>query len=238
MYLDGDARSRPGAAPGSRTTWARRGAWARTTTPCRACRWCCSADGQLGMPDFVSFYRWHVPDPIVFRSRCRVTIQQIGAVSVPRGHGDIRERIDREGRVAGSGWYAMPAAGPLEAFAVCERQDDYCATASSTAATAARAAPRPRRRRPPTRAHAYETPSPYEAALSMLNALELPQRLRSTRRRSRRAARPSRPCRRRRAGARRPRSGARATTRVDTPRARRCARSSSRSRLAPGRSST
>ena len=37
------------------------------------------------MPDLVSFYRWHLPDPIVFERRLRVTIQQLGAVMVPTG---------------------------------------------------------------------------------------------------------------------------------------------------------
>jgi hypothetical protein len=125
--------------------------------------------GQAGMPDFVSFYRWHLPDPVVFRTRCRVTIQQIGAVGVPRGRSDIRERLDREGRVAGSGWYTLPETGPLESFAICERQDDYCATAFVYCRDAQ---PVPRlalglatadiARRP------YETPSPYEAALGLL----------------------------------------------------------------------
>jgi D-arabinan exo alpha-(1,3)/(1,5)-arabinofuranosidase (non-reducing end) len=121
------------------------------------------------MPDFVSFYRWHLPDPIVFRSQCRVTIQQIGAVGVLRGRSDIRERLDRENRVAGSGWYDLGKSGPLEAFAVCERQDDYCATSFvycrepqpvprlDLALATADIARRP-----------YETPSPFEAALSLL----------------------------------------------------------------------
>jgi hypothetical protein len=84
-------------------------------------------DSSRPMPDFVSFYRWHLPDPIVFLESLRVTIQQIGAVPVPRGQSALRERIDREGRVAGTGWLELD--GALEAFAVCERQDDYCATA-------------------------------------------------------------------------------------------------------------
>jgi hypothetical protein len=139
------------------------------TTPLQGVPLVLQAPGQLGMPDFVSFYRWHVPDPIVFRSRCRVTIQQIGAVGVPRGRGDIRERLDREGRVAGSGWYELPAGGPLESFAVCERQDDYCATsfvycrdAQPVSRLDLAAATADIARRP------YETPSPYEAALSLL----------------------------------------------------------------------
>jgi hypothetical protein len=127
------------------------------------------APGHAGMPDFVSFYRWHLPDPIVFQRRCRVTIQQIGAVSVPRGRGELRERLDREGRVAGSGWYALPASGPLESFAICERQDDYCATSfvycrdpQPVARLDLAAATADLARRP------YETPGAYEAALSLL----------------------------------------------------------------------
>jgi hypothetical protein len=80
------------------------------------------------MPDFTAFYRWHLPDPIVFRERLRVTLQQIGAQPVPRGQRALREALDREGRVAGGGWLEL-AQGPLEAFAIAERSDDYCATA-------------------------------------------------------------------------------------------------------------
>jgi len=80
------------------------------------------------MPDFVGFYRWHLPDPIVFREDLRVTIQQIGALPVMRGQDELRRRIEREQRLAGTGWFDF-AQGPLEAFAICERQDDYCATA-------------------------------------------------------------------------------------------------------------
>ncbi|MBW1884316.1 MAG: DUF2961 domain-containing protein [Deltaproteobacteria bacterium] len=80
------------------------------------------------MPDFVSFYRWHLPDPIVFRERIRVTLQQIGAVPVPASQPALRQRIDREGRIAGAGWTDL-GDGPFEAFGICERQDDVCATA-------------------------------------------------------------------------------------------------------------
>jgi hypothetical protein len=124
---------------------------------------------RVGMPDFVSFYRWHLPDPIAFARECRVTIQQIGAVAVPRGRGEIRERLDRAGRVAGSGWFALPEASPLESFAICERSDDFCAT-SFVYCRDAQAVPRldlatalaDIARRP------YETANPFEAALGML----------------------------------------------------------------------
>jgi hypothetical protein len=119
------------------------------------------------MPDFVSFYRWHLPDPITFHRACRVTIQQIGAVGVPRGQGAIRERL--ASRVAGSGWYDLGKHGPLESFAICERQDDYCATSfvycrdpQPVPRLELAAALADIERRP------YETPNPFEAALGML----------------------------------------------------------------------
>jgi hypothetical protein len=127
MYLDGDD---------SHPTWCGTGledyvgtAWGmgEHTTALQGVPLVRQPEGRGGMPDFVSFYRWHVPDPIGFHTDCRVTIQQIGAVSVPKGQGAIRERIDQRGRVAGAGWHEL--GGPLEAFAICERQDDYCATA-------------------------------------------------------------------------------------------------------------
>jgi hypothetical protein len=80
------------------------------------------------MPDFVSFYRWHLPDPIVFRERLRVSIQQIGALPVPKGRDDLRQRMEREGRLAGTGWLALRNE-VAEVYGICERQDDYCATA-------------------------------------------------------------------------------------------------------------
>jgi hypothetical protein len=127
MYLDGDA---------SYPTWCGTGledyvgsAWGMGvhTTPLQGVPLIVQSPGAR-MPDFVGFYRWHLPDPIVFQRDLRVTIQQIGALMVPRGQAELRLRFEREGRLAGTGWYDF-AQGPLEAFAICERQDDYCATA-------------------------------------------------------------------------------------------------------------
>jgi hypothetical protein len=168
MYLDGD-RAQP--------TWCGTGledyvgtAWGMGAhgTPLQGVPLVLQPEGRAGMPDLVGFYRWHLPDPIGFRKECRVTIQQIGAVSVPRGQRAIRERLDREGRVAGAGWYEI-GAGPLEAFAICERQDDYCATAFVYCRDAQ---PVPRVDLALATAdlgrRSYETPSPYEAALGAL----------------------------------------------------------------------
>ncbi len=53
---------------------------------------------------------------------------KVGAVPVPRGRSEVRERLEHEGRSAGGGFFEI-AKGPLEAFGVCERSDDVCATA-------------------------------------------------------------------------------------------------------------
>ena len=89
---------------------------------------------QTGMPRYVGFYRWHVPDPVVFQRDLKVTIQQIGALLVRKGPDQDRALKDVQSRyeVAGEGWRTDPAlfAGtPLSAFGIAERRDDYCATA-------------------------------------------------------------------------------------------------------------
>ena len=126
MFLDGD---------GEYPTWCGTGledyvgsAWGMGAhaTPLQGAPLIAQAQGAA-MPEFVSFYRWHDPDPICFERELRVTLQQIGAVAIPRGQSALRERIEREGRAAGGGF--LPLRGALEAFGICERQDDVCATA-------------------------------------------------------------------------------------------------------------
>jgi hypothetical protein len=89
---------------------------------------------QSGMPHYVGFYRWHVPDPIVFHREMKVTIQQIGAVMVMKG--PEQDRLLKEARAryepAGGGWITdspLFKGTPLQAFTIAERTDDYCATA-------------------------------------------------------------------------------------------------------------
>ncbi len=83
------------------------------------------------MPDFVSFYRWHVPDPIVFQKDLTVAIQQIGAIGmIPKGQEHLLEKYT----AAGQGWtYPKDIPGmehvPIAAFGIAERVDDYCAAA-------------------------------------------------------------------------------------------------------------
>jgi hypothetical protein len=79
-----------------------------------------------GVPDFVGFYRWHVPDPIVFREELRVTIQQIGYAIFRKGEEEALASFERTTPPAGNGWDSDPR---LLARGIAERQDDYCATA-------------------------------------------------------------------------------------------------------------
>lgn len=79
-------------------------------------------------PDFVSFYRWHVPDPIMYERDLKVTIQQIGAMFFLPGQEAELEAYERTNPVAGEGW-VRDASPNLLAWGIAERVDDYCATA-------------------------------------------------------------------------------------------------------------
>jgi D-arabinan exo alpha-(1,3)/(1,5)-arabinofuranosidase (non-reducing end) len=80
------------------------------------------------IPDFVSFYRWHVADPVVFQRDLRVTIQQIGYAAIPAGTPDAElESIERSNPAAGTGW--LRDNPRVAAHGIAERVDDYCACA-------------------------------------------------------------------------------------------------------------
>ncbi len=79
------------------------------------------------MPEFTSFYRWHVLDPVVFARDLRVTIQQIGYAVVPKGAEAELARFERTNPAAGAGWLRNNPAVAVHGLA--ERVDDYCATA-------------------------------------------------------------------------------------------------------------
>ncbi len=78
-------------------------------------------------PDFVGFYRWHLPDPIMFARDLRVTIQQIGAAFFLAGREDELEAYARTNPPAGEGWIRDVGPGLL-AWGIAERVDDFCAT--------------------------------------------------------------------------------------------------------------
>jgi Protein of unknown function (DUF2961) len=82
-------------------------------------------------PDFVGFYRWHIPDPAIFEREMRATIQQIGALMVPKGAERLMKDWGERYTLAGNGWVTGEplANSPLHAFAIAERVDDYCAAA-------------------------------------------------------------------------------------------------------------
>ncbi|HZP80399.1 MAG TPA: glycoside hydrolase family 172 protein [Chthonomonadaceae bacterium] len=78
------------------------------------------ARGEKGALDaLISYYRWHILDPIYFHKDIKVAVQQMGGASVAA----VRERVER-------GELEVPT--PLaegQQFTLFERQDDYCSTA-------------------------------------------------------------------------------------------------------------
>jgi hypothetical protein len=82
----------------------------------------------FSIPDFVGFYRWHVPDPIVFAGELRVTIQQIGMHVFLDGQDDAMDAYLASNPPAGAGWVSRPRPGVL-GMGICERVDDYSAAA-------------------------------------------------------------------------------------------------------------
>ncbi len=76
-------------------------------------------------PDLVSFYRWHLPDPVMFAHEIKVTIQQIGMAIFNGDEAEAMARYREEHPAAGSGWATVAGTS----FSVVERRDDYCATA-------------------------------------------------------------------------------------------------------------
>ena len=86
------------------------------------------AGGDPGVPGdtaFVSFYRWHVLDPVMFSDELRVTIQQIGSDIVAPGDDATRERLQSTRTITPAGWHELPGG---YAVALSERSDDYSAT--------------------------------------------------------------------------------------------------------------
>ncbi|HTO51948.1 MAG TPA: glycoside hydrolase family 172 protein [Myxococcota bacterium] len=80
------------------------------------------------IPDFVSFYRWHLLDPVVFQRELRVTIQQIGYAALPLALSDDElAAVERANPAAGTGWQRDNPR--VRAHGIAERVDDYCACA-------------------------------------------------------------------------------------------------------------
>jgi hypothetical protein len=79
---------------------------------------------QSGGWSLVSFYRWHLSDPIVFHESIKVTLQQIGSAVFQRGEEGERARFRDGLTTAGDGWIE----GGFGSFTLYERIDDWCAT--------------------------------------------------------------------------------------------------------------
>jgi hypothetical protein len=79
------------------------------------------------VPELVSFYRWHLLDPVVFHRELRVTLQQIGYAVLPKTAEADFEELNRRNPPAGAGWVRDNPAVVVHGIA--ERVDDYCASA-------------------------------------------------------------------------------------------------------------
>jgi hypothetical protein len=80
------------------------------------------------VPELVSFYRWHLLDPVVFERDLRVTIQQIGYAVLRKENAHELEELNRKNPPAAGGWSSIDIPG-VAAHGIAERIDDYCATA-------------------------------------------------------------------------------------------------------------
>ena len=79
-------------------------------------------------PDFVSFYRWHLPDPVIFHEKLKVAIQQIGFNRILTGEEHKADEFEKAGMIAGRG-LSLSQNPSIHAVGIFERVDDYCATA-------------------------------------------------------------------------------------------------------------
>ena len=70
VYLDGDKEFPTICGTGSEDYVGLSWGIQQTPFPYQGC--------SLNQKDFVSMYRWHLPDPIYWHKECRITIQQIG----------------------------------------------------------------------------------------------------------------------------------------------------------------
>jgi len=81
----------------------------------------------LASPDYLSFYRWHIPDPIMFSRDLRVTLQQIGWIPRFKSEEELERYKATHLPASGKDWILSQDGKRL--MGIAERQDDYCATA-------------------------------------------------------------------------------------------------------------
>lgn len=78
--------------------------------------------------EWISFYRWHMSDPVVFSTSLKATIQQIGAAGFREGQEAEYEQFKKDNEAAGNGWFEKMQP-PQIGMGLYERQDDWCGTA-------------------------------------------------------------------------------------------------------------
>jgi hypothetical protein len=83
---------------------------------------------EAGGWSLVSYYRWHLSDPVVFRESVKVTLQQIGSAMFRDGEDNALARFKADVTTAGDGWIEGGLGGGVKAFTLYERSDDWCAT--------------------------------------------------------------------------------------------------------------
>ncbi|MGD0393603.1 MAG: glycoside hydrolase family 172 protein [Acidimicrobiales bacterium] len=130
MFLDGDAAYPTICGTGLEDYVGSAWGMGRHATPYGGCTLDVrppDAAGPLSQPDFVGMYRWHLPDPVMYSSDLKVTVQQIGGVLFPPGHEAEMATIEDGGRLAGDGWQRI--GDGAFTFGIVERVDDVCATA-------------------------------------------------------------------------------------------------------------
>jgi hypothetical protein len=77
--------------------------------------------------ELVTFYRWHISDPVVFETTLRATIQQIGAAGFAESDKEAYETFKGQVEPAGLGW--NEGIRGLAGMGLYERSDDWCGTA-------------------------------------------------------------------------------------------------------------
>jgi len=85
-------------------------------------------EGWGNRVELTGFYRWHLPDPVMFSRDLRVTIQQIGAAFFRTGEEERMAAYEPTNPPAGAGWIRSSNFPDMLAWGICERSDDYCAT--------------------------------------------------------------------------------------------------------------
>ncbi len=118
FYLDGDQDLPTICGTGSEDYVCSAWGLGRHALPYHGCPVYISG-GKDDLNSLISYYRWHILDPIYFHKDIKIAVQQIGGAGVE----SVRSRIE-------SGELEVPAPiQPGQSFTLFERVDDYCSTA-------------------------------------------------------------------------------------------------------------